>query len=77
MSGAFLNNAKRWPGYGRASGMRCVIARQEWRFCVFAEGADSLSQARSDQTTALESQSAQHKEAAARQLFTQLLFQFQ
>ena len=27
--GAFLNNAKRWPGYGRTSGMRCVIARAE------------------------------------------------
>jgi len=25
--GAFLNNATRWPGYGRTSGMRCVIAR--------------------------------------------------
>ncbi|RNA72846.1 hypothetical protein EBO33_21960, partial [[Curtobacterium] plantarum] len=25
--GAFLNNAKRWPGCGRTSGMRCVIAR--------------------------------------------------
>ncbi|TKK30334.1 hypothetical protein PagCFBP13532_17735 [Pantoea agglomerans] len=24
---AFLNNAKRWPGNGRTSGMRCVIAR--------------------------------------------------
>ena len=27
--GAFLNNATRWPGYGRTSGMRCVIARAE------------------------------------------------
>jgi hypothetical protein len=27
--GAFLNNAKRWPGYGRTSGMRCVIVRAE------------------------------------------------
>ncbi|NEG67140.1 hypothetical protein GQQ18_11140 [Pantoea agglomerans] len=27
--GAFLNNAKRWPGYGRTSGMWCVIARAE------------------------------------------------
>ena len=27
--GAFLNNAKRWPVYGRTSGMRCVIARAE------------------------------------------------
>jgi len=27
--GAFLNNAKRWPGFGRTSGMRCVIARAE------------------------------------------------
>jgi len=25
--GAFLNNAKRWPGCGRTPGMRCVIAR--------------------------------------------------
>jgi len=24
-----LNNAKRWPVYGRTSGMRCVIARAE------------------------------------------------
>ncbi|PHP95413.1 hypothetical protein CBF17_001770 [Pantoea agglomerans] len=38
-SGAFLNNAKRWPGYGRTSGMRCVIAWAERvtddGFCVF------------------------------------------
>ena len=27
--GAFLNNATRWPVYGRTSGMRCVIARAE------------------------------------------------
>jgi len=27
--GAFLNNATRWPGYGRTSGMRCVIAWAE------------------------------------------------
>ena len=27
--GAFLNNATRWPGNGRTSGMRCVIARAE------------------------------------------------
>ncbi|THB84470.1 hypothetical protein E1N66_10250 [Pantoea allii] len=27
--GAFLNNAKRWPGNGRTSRMRCVIARAE------------------------------------------------
>ena len=27
--GAFLNNAERWPGYGRTSGMRCVIAWAE------------------------------------------------
>jgi hypothetical protein len=27
--GAFLNNAKRWPGFGRTSGMRWVIARAE------------------------------------------------
>jgi len=27
--GAFLNNATCWPGYGRTSGMRCVIARAE------------------------------------------------
>ena len=24
-----MNNATRWPGYGRTSGMRCVIARAE------------------------------------------------
>ncbi|HAI06656.1 MAG TPA: hypothetical protein DCM39_13175 [Pantoea sp.] len=24
-----MNNAKRWPGNGRTSGMRCVIARAE------------------------------------------------
>ncbi|KGD79038.1 hypothetical protein ID11_02580 [Pantoea vagans] len=37
--GAFLNNATRWPGYGRTSGMRCVIARAEHAmdggFCDF------------------------------------------
>ncbi|PNK62029.1 hypothetical protein A6J33_004240 [Pantoea sp. FDAARGOS_194] len=27
--GAFLNNATRWPGDGRPSGMRGVIARAE------------------------------------------------
>jgi len=27
--GAFLNNATRWPGNGRTTGMRCVIARAE------------------------------------------------
>jgi len=24
--GAFLNNATRWPGYGRTSGMGCIVA---------------------------------------------------
>ncbi|OQV40376.1 hypothetical protein BZ160_13895 [Pantoea vagans] len=37
--GALLNNAKRWPVYGRTSWMRCVIARAERArdggFCVF------------------------------------------
>ena len=37
--GAFLNNATRWPGYGRTSGMMCVIARaghaMDGGFCVF------------------------------------------
>jgi len=37
--GAFLNNAMRWPGNGRTSWMRCVIARAERvmddEFCVF------------------------------------------
>ncbi|PQL27344.1 hypothetical protein C5L22_17030 [Pantoea ananatis] len=37
--GAFLNNATRWPGNGRTSGMRCVIARaghvMDDGFCVF------------------------------------------
>ncbi|WP_314918647.1 hypothetical protein [Pantoea brenneri] len=45
--GAFLNNAKRWPVYGRTSGMRCVIARAEPArdgvFCVFAKGVCALS----------------------------------
>jgi len=45
--GAFLNNAKRWPVYGRTSGMRCVIARAEHArdgvFCVFAKGVCALS----------------------------------
>ncbi|HAB25655.1 MAG TPA: hypothetical protein DCE30_12890 [Pantoea sp.] len=27
--GAFLNNAARWPGNGRTSGMRCVATRAE------------------------------------------------
>ena len=52
--GAFLNNAKRWPGYGCTSGMRCVIARVEpardgvfaaLRLCGFAEGVCSLKPA--------------------------------
>ena len=46
--GAFLNNAKGWPVYGRTSGMRCVIARAEHArdgvFCVFAKGVCALSQ---------------------------------
>ena len=37
---AFLNNAERWRGNGRTSGMRCVIARAERvmddGFCVFS-----------------------------------------
>ena len=37
--GAFLNNTTRWPGQGRTSGIRCVIARVERvmddGFCVF------------------------------------------
>ncbi|MDQ0021083.1 hypothetical protein J2X94_003258 [[Curtobacterium] plantarum] len=44
-----MNNAKRWPGYGRTSGMRCVIARAEPArdgvFCVFAKGVCSLKPA--------------------------------
>ncbi|MGC1068716.1 hypothetical protein WKH16_22560, partial [Pantoea agglomerans] len=48
----FLNNATRWPGYGRTSGMRCVIARAEhvmdwlWRLSdltLFSAQARSLS----------------------------------
>lgn len=42
-----MNNATRWPGYGRTSGMRCVIARAEHArdgvFCVFAKGVCALS----------------------------------
>ncbi|OQV42843.1 hypothetical protein BZ160_01575 [Pantoea vagans] len=45
--GSVLNNANRWPGYGRTTGMRRVIARAEnamnGGFCVFAKGGSSLS----------------------------------
>jgi hypothetical protein len=41
--GAFLNNAKRWPGFGRTSGMRCVIARAEPALGDLVLIRDSLS----------------------------------
>ncbi|KAA5950370.1 hypothetical protein F3I27_05350 [Pantoea sp. Bo_2] len=45
--GAFLHNAERWPGNGRTSGMRCVIARaghaRDGGFCDFPIGSCSLS----------------------------------
>jgi len=45
-AGAFLNNAKRWQGFGRTSGIKCVIARAElagMSFFASLKGICSLS----------------------------------
>jgi len=33
----FLNNAKRWPACGRASGMRRVVRRPSLQGCIYGD----------------------------------------